>query len=265
MVSAFEQDTPPVQMDVENKHFKAMGVTPDVVQASSEVIPTFSESGLEGDTLLHDHDERRVAAEDPAADQRANSMSPQDDASRALQRLHSICRPRHGGIITHTYSPSTLISALQLNRHLKPDTSISTVLAKAAPFFFGNDAVSHIVQELNSRSVTLPSEKLLRDARLRLDLLAARYEQERSPNFRTWRYLNPDSSKQIGWDWLIVREDKFEFSKDKYPTIECENDADMNEAYSSRTCKVSTLSRGHGGTVKKAYNISTGMKIESKR
>ena len=127
MVSAFENRVPPVLMDVELKHFKAMGVKPDEVDDVSAVIPNYIESV--GDDRVGPQDNRASAASDgPAtADPPASSGQVCDDGAGALRRLESLAQPTSAGFVTHKYSPEIILAALQLNRNLKPDTEIYSV------------------------------------------------------------------------------------------------------------------------------------------
>ena len=79
----------------------------------------------------------------------------------------------------------------------------------------------------------------------------------------SWRYLTPDSRPQFGYNWLVLREDRFDFPVGIYTCQQEIVDADMNEAQVSRTCLLSTIGRGRGALINKSYKISTVHKMES--
>lgn len=244
--------------------WKAMGVEPEIIEDVSEAVPSFREDNMADADDEPDQVGGSAHAAGTDNTNGASSGTSSAGTSQVLAHLHSLAIPTHGGIITHRYSPETLIAATQLDRLLKPGVDLGHALARSVGLLFPGAAGAQIIQDLNSKDITLPSESRLRDIRLRIDLLSAKWEQETGDRDRHWRYINPDSSPQLGWDWLIVREDKFTFPKDKYETEDCQMSANFNDVYSSRTCRISTLAKGHASKVKKAHNISTGFKIESK-
>ncbi len=109
----------------------------------------------------------------------------------------------------------------------------------------------------------MPSDGRLREATVRLELLATLHSRNDSHKHITWRYLNPDSSPQLGWDWLVLREDTFKFSKDIYTCDEELVCADFNQAYDSNTTMLSTLGRGRSQLIKKTFNISMQQKFKA--
>jgi hypothetical protein len=133
---------------------------------------------------------------------------------------------------------------------LKLNTSIGDGLAAAAPLLFG-EAAPCFAREL--LGVTLPSEALLREATVRLELLATLWHREEFQHQSYWRYLNPESSPQLGWGFLVLREDLLVFPKGEFARTEQFVGADFNKYLQSSTGMLSTLGRGRSGLLKKAF------------
>ena len=79
-----------------------------------------------------------------------------------------------------------------------------------------------------------------------------------------WRYVDPDSSPQLGYNWLVLREDRFTFPHLEYDGVDKVCAAEFNKAYSTRMCLLSVIGRGRGTLVAKAFKMSSIHKMESK-
>ncbi len=90
----------------------------------------------------------------------------------------------------------------------------------------------------------MPSESRLRDASVRLEVLNALYERELLTSNTSWIYINPDSSPQLGWDWLVMWEEVFGFKLDYFYSPEQYVIADLNRHFKANINMLSTLGRG---------------------
>jgi hypothetical protein len=160
----------PRYLKVPITRFQAMGVDPVSIRGIGDIAPTL-DGVCVGDTIsgIGVDVETEHASNNSEAMGGARSSQERDDASRAAQRLHGLVAPLSGGVVTHSFPPHVLLVALQLRSKLKLNTSISDGLAAAAPLLF-SEAAPCFVREL--LGVSLPSEALLREATVRLELLA---------------------------------------------------------------------------------------------
>ena len=234
---------------------------PEQVQSLRGVIPDFQEDVQQG------VGNQAASSSGPQVHGRPSPESPSSvahhDARRAADRILSLATPRAGGTITHEYTPQTLLMALQLNGATRASTSLQDVLCKAAPFFFGSEACSSSGLLWDIRHGNLPQEQRMRDARVRVDLLHSLFERTQEDKATRWRYLNPDSSPQLGWNWLFVRQDMFVFDRDQYKTDADIASADLRGLFQSFTMKPSTIGHGAGSGLNKAFLMERLLKLQS--
>ena len=88
------------------------------------------------------------------------------------------------------------------------------------------------------------------------------WEREGFEEYDFWRYLGPDSSPQLGYNWLVLREDVFTFNKSTY-SLEAQAFADLNSVFLSKTLPLSVIGRGRGTLVAKAWKLSNLHKLAS--
>ena len=167
-----------------------------------------------------------------------------------------------GGMVTHRYEPRHAIAALHLRHALKPSVQFADVFAHTAPFLFGEEGSQVLTLEACSQ-ISLPSPLVLMAGRIQLGVMTLLYAREHFLRRFSWRYLGPDSSPQLGWHWLVLREDRFDFSRERVSSIEECALGNFDEAYVSRTCMLSTYGRGKGSLVHLATNINNILKMES--
>ena len=257
-------DAPPSYFPAQEKHALAIGVDLDVVQSLSEVVHDLDQvvdelRMLEGGEI---HGQGGIQG----AGNVASSSAPEsqtNDAARAMGRLENLALLREGGVVSHTYTPEVILNSLCLNAVLQPSASLADAFMLAAPFFFGSDAESVFTPQAMS-TVALPKEFILRDARIKLDALRVLWGRETFEDNYAWRYLSPDGSPQLGWQWLVLREDRFDFSKKEFGSEpEAAEKADFNRALHSRTCHLSVYGRGQGSLVNKSVCVNNIHKMET--
>jgi hypothetical protein len=261
-IDALFGSTPIDFLRVDQSVFKALGVEATCVHDLKEVVPSLdgvTESGsVETYSLPAAPSSSHV---DSCPNTFKQVVGNATDANAAIDRLHALAVPTSGGIVTHRFEPATMLKSLLLKSKMKASQTLQSILAVSSWFLFGPDASQSIAEELPR--VTLPSDGRLREATVRLELLATLHSRNDSQKHITWRYLNPDSSPQLGWDWLVMREDTFKFSKDIYTCDEELVCADFNQAYDSNTTMLSTLGRGRSQLIKKTFNISMQHKFKA--
>ncbi|CAK0828340.1 unnamed protein product, partial [Prorocentrum cordatum] len=253
---AFKSPSPPQHFYTERKYLLGIGVAAEKISQ----IPFASEEPgvLEDVAPLEDSDVAPLVSGDSAASSRAARGGGSGAAHAALDHLHGIARARSGGFVPHVFDPFYLMAALQLKHHSKQGRSLKSVLHHAAPFFFDQGQSSQFQHGL--RECALPTESTMREARVQLDLLSSGYARLRQKDYVNWIYLNPDSSPQLGWNWLVVREDKFSWPKDD--SIDAIMASNFNSKMQSRTCRLSTIGRGHGAAIFKSVSLATLHKCE---
>ena len=252
MPSPFKGPRPPTAIGVDSKLLASIGVQPEFVHSLADVLPDPDGGPTEGAAAGEPEPASASAGPGSAASGPHDSTLVFADAVRAAQRLDSIARPLSGGAVTHNYDARTMITALQFSQDLEPGVSLQVALRHAAPFFFDRET-GPVVDAL--RDAALPQESRLRDARVRLDLLAIRWDRECCQSAAHWRYINPDSSPQLGWNWLIMREDLFTFPSIA-PAAFAPVPEVLNVAFSSRTDVLGTLGRKRASLVKRTISVA---------
>jgi hypothetical protein len=183
------------------------------------------------------------------------------DASDVVgDRLRGLHRSS-AGAIEHRYSLAGILSCLQFAFNLKPSASIANSLANAADLFFGHG--ESVAVDLRAGQVPLPSLDLLRVARVRLDILSVLHERQLGKHFKYLRYIMIDSSPQLGYNFLCMREDRIAIPRSEFTSVDFRASFDINAAFESRICMVSTLGVGNAGVVKKGLNTCNTYLMES--
>ena len=261
------REPPPAYMEISEKYVTAMGVEPIVVDSLSEIFPDLDE--LEG--LLDQ--QRPTAAEEISPSAPSSEAAPAQAslpgnviaATCARHHLHSLHKDRAGGAVEHFYQPEVVIQSLILDSKLKGNSSVPDVLAASAPLFFGTVASADLVRDLQSGELVLPSKKLLLDARTRIDYLGVAFQRLLPGDVCRWRYPGWDASPAWGFNFLMGREDIFEYPMLGDETgVEGAMQVNFNAALTSRICLLSTMGRGRATLLKKFFNVWNTFRMESK-
>ena len=251
----------PQWIELNEQFVLAMGIVPEnasnlheaigsrVAGTTSEHVDHFTEPPGTTDTDAHSHGEV--------------SCTMSQAASASLNHLQHIAKPMPRGTVTQTYEARDIINALLLSAVIRPGTPLTHALGLAAPFFFGDVESAQMRDCLTHGDVKLPSRAILLQGTVKLDLLAISYERELTRHQQCWRYLSVDASPQYGWNWLISRECRFEFSDEGDGGATCLRNVDLNKIYKSRLCVLCTLGRGRGTALKKSNNLSNIAKMET--
>jgi hypothetical protein len=177
------------------------------------------------------------------------------DVDAAVARMRSLCQSRGGGAVSHSYPPDVILTSLRLHSRLKGQSSLSNVISDSAALIFGHLESQPLRLALTDGSIKLPSWNLMLDARVRLDILNVLYERLLFLQFEFLRYYNPDSSPQLGLQWLAVCEDRFALPKDTCHDLLQYVGLDLNDHFQSRLMPLSTYGRGHGTWISKHLQI----------
>ena len=164
----------------------------------------------------------------------------------------SLASERRDGTVTHTFTPEAIVACLKFASHLKPSVDLRDVLEDALEVMFGPNC--KFVQSIRDPTWRVPGMHLLRASRVRLDLMAILYERQQQQKFKHLRYLLIDSSPQLGFNFLCIREDRINIPKDVAADIHKRADFDINSGFETRIAPLSTLGVGNSGLVKKGIN-----------
>ena len=99
---------------------------------------------------------------------RRDSVNSSLDSVR--ESLRELAGPHRRGAVPALWTSYGILTCLGLAYHLKPTASLSMVLALAASLFFGPGG-SELVNDIRAGRIALPSLELMRQARIRLDIL----------------------------------------------------------------------------------------------
>ena len=249
-------------LQMERGHVKILGVEPQTVESLRDILPDYHDGDAGGGALDAAHQQRDQQPRPTDRSQASEFRLSAESADRALAQLESVVVPRAAGTVTHEYRPEILLAAMQLKHLMKPSSTLQDVLSFAAPFFFGIENGAEIAAQLALRQAELPSDNVLRSGQIRLDLLALLWQRQLFNKNIVWRYLNVDASPQLGYNWLVLREDKFSFKKDETGNVDVVH-ANFNAAYSTRMCLLSVIGRGRASLVAKSFKLACIHKMES--
>ena len=197
------------------------------------------------------------------AERHCDAETPGDRGSTSESVHHSLLKlgKRVSGRVEVRFTPECILASLQLAFDLRPGVTLRDVLTHSAVVFFGGDC--EITRGMQRGEYVLPSLRLLHDARVRLDLLAILYERELHRKYKYIRYLLLDSSPQLGYNFLCVREDRIRVPADIYSDPYKMADFDINAHFECRLCPLSTLGLGKATGIKKSVNTMNILLMES--
>lgn len=155
--------------------------------------------------------------------------------------------------VTHRYTVSGILSCLQLASNLKPTASVKDALAACAPILMGAEGDS-VAGDLRGDKYHLPSVKMLRAARLRLDYMHMIFEQKLFLRCDARHYQLMDSSPQLGFNFLCTIVDTIYIPAAHAVNIHLRVAADLNDHWSSESAPLSSLGVGKSSLVKKSMN-----------
>ena len=207
---------------------QALAVKPDAVGSCTEgreVVASLE--AVAGDGGL------TASSLDPLVGDASDRGSAQ--AARNLQGLHTT----QGGIVNNRFTVGGLLACLQLSAKMKPTARLDDTLADASRIFFGPE--DPLASNLEACHIRLPSLPLLRLSRVRLDVVAILYERMSANMFRFLRYILMDSSPQLGYNFLCVREDRVAIPVPQFMSPEMRANFDINSGFQTRLCPPSTL------------------------
>ena len=145
---------------------------------------------------------------------------------------------------------------------LKPSASLYEVVSCCAHMLVGRTALD-LAKEISDRQYALPGYSLLRMARIRLDVMSMLFERQLFIWWRYRRYIMPDGSPQLGYNFLCVREDRVRFPRLETLPAEARVHYNLNLNHESRVLTLSTMGVGRAGLVKKTLNVANVYLMET--
>lgn len=161
----------------------------------------------------------------------------------------------------YQYRVPALLAALKLASNMRANARMDHVLSDAAVMLLGN-ASDRVQSEIAAGNISLPSEKTLRFARVKLDIIDIMYERRLAIQFTYWRYMCPDSSPQLGWNFLCAREERFRFPKVGKINL-VQHGLDLNSQFEHRIYPLSVVGHRHAKLSKKSLNFANILLMES--
>ena len=256
--------TPVSILQVAPTAFHHMGVEPTLINSVQDIMETWDNTALGEPARASQPVMSAASSSVQNATKQVSAVGASSSSSLAksvIEHVSHLAVPTQGGIVEYRYAPSTILDALEMKSKLKSGISIAEGLKAAVPLLLPRGIARQVVEEMADEA--FPSDSRLREASIRVELLNCLYERKQNRIHTTWRYLNPDSSPQLGWDWLVIREDSWSFPNEEYTCNEQIADANFNRDFKSQTNMLSTLGRGHGGLLKKAFNIASQHRLIS--
>ena len=191
---------------------------------------------------------------------------PQDfDASmmaRVRGNLQGLAGRAQAGAVAFRWTVWGILAVLVLAAGVKPGATIASVLSAASMLFFGL-AGRQLAADIRSGVIPLPSNELLRQARIRLDLLSILYERKRHKKTKFFRYLLADASSMLGRNFLCIREDRVGYPRDEAENYTFFSTFDLNSGYETSVKPLSIMGEGWSSAVKKTFNMCACFQMET--
>ena len=167
------------------------------------------------------------------------------------------------GAVDHRWTPRGIILCLQLALTLRPGVPLAECLAAAVMLLVTQPDAVQLRKDLLSGAIPLPSVGMLRQARVRLDLMNIMFQRSLLRAFWFIRFISVDSSPQLGRNFLCMREDRIRFNRADMYNVEALLNYDYNANFETRVCPLSTLGTGHASAVKKCVNVASVYLMET--
>ena len=224
----------------------AQGVGIDITVAAHQVPHAMDAAALDAQAIedIDDSHPERAQADDAAP------VMP-DGYTDARNRLSSLSCEIVRGSIDHRYTPAAILNSLELARHVRPGSSLPNVLAASACFFLDANVAKPISEELQNNKIHVPSIDVMRNARLRLDLLSVLFAQRFFLRTYLIRFKLEDTSPQLGFIFRCTIEDTFRIPSPHVVSLwQTVEDLDLDKEFSSNHELMSSVGKGRAGLVK---------------
>jgi len=173
-------------------------------------------------------------------------------AAEARASLQSIRGPARGNVSVQ-WTVRGILDCLQLATHVKPGSSLKDALAASAALFFGHRG-EQLQQDIRDGRLLLPSGQLIRQSRLRLDLLNIAWQQHVLKDTASLRYVLCDASRCGGREFFVLREDSIRFPREILYNSEALLRLNLNQCFRTRLLPLTATGLGRASTVKKTAN-----------
>ena len=145
---------------------------------------------------------------------------------------------------------------------LRPTASLKDNLALAASLFFGAGGAT-LAKNLRDGTIPLPREWLLRQSRLRLDIMNIMYQRQLFVKWTSIRFILADSATINGRNFLCIREDSIRYPTSETLNAEFRKSYNLNAGFHTRLLPLSSSGAGHATCIKKTTNAANIYKMES--
>ena len=151
--------------------------------------------------------------------------------------------------MTRRYSVEGLLNYVSLHSPARPAVQLQRCPAECVRLLFGDEG-SELANDIIRGAVPVPSPNVLRCALLRIDLCDVIFQRSNSEKYVTFKYFLVDSSPQLGFNFLCVREDSISIPTAIYADPILRAGYDLNKGYSTRVLKLAALGHGRASGVK---------------
>ena len=149
-----------------------------------------------------------------------------------------------------------------LDQHLRPSSTLASVVALTSKLLLDDATSAHVDKELETHAIHLPGVDLMRQSRLRLDLMSVLWEQKLWMRQEGHFYLLVDASPQMGMEIFACIEDCFHLPTVSSVQARIAAGANLNDRWTSQIDLLSTLGNGRAGLAKKALNVANGRRMK---
>ena len=220
-----------IRFNTPRNYCVAIGITPEVA-ADSSAVEEVQPLGVASEVV------EEGGGDALADDSQLVGTAGTDDVRRSLDRMSV----RQFGAIERRFTPEAILTCLDVAGDLKPGKSLAGTFGKVANLFFGRG--NGLSVDLQRGAVPVPSLGLLRTSRVKLDYMDILFQRQLFLKFTYRRYWLVDSSPQLGYDFLCVREDRIRIPRCDDWTVELRALYDINAGFETRICPLSTLAHG---------------------
>ena len=237
----------PIYFQTETKLARQLGIQPDAVETLPDV---------HGD-IQASVDELFPSGTSPNA---SSSTAMPSTAQRVSETLRGVSHESNGSI-GYRYTASSLLACLKIASHVKSSSKLSDVLSDVAALMLGSGS-DQLQADLRSGTVHLPGLTTLRTCRVKLDLCNMLFERKLFLDYQYIRFICPDSSPQLGYNFLICREERIRIPRCGDPVVMLAT-MNLSANYESRVFSLSCIGARNAKLAKKNINIANTMLMES--
>lgn len=161
----------------------------------------------------------------------------------------------------HRFQVQVIVDAWIFAQHLAPGTSLKQACELCLNLVLTDEARAQVQASLASGRIVLPGREILRQFNFKLDRLLILWERHLLAVNTSYRYLQADSSPQLGWNFFALIE--YRLSWPKVTPLKQQVFLDMREAFSTRHLPLTALGYGRSAVADKAAATTHVLLLES--